>query len=87
METVRPDWLRSVGYTDRPKERPTDDVVLVSPEGETGHHLFWSENRDGFENNTWHYGADFLSAVNLRDQPTRSDVRTLHRVLGIPSED
>ena len=82
-EPVTEGWLRARGFADRPKERPTDDLVLVSPEGETGHHLFWSENREGYDHNSWFYGDDYLRAVNLLDRPTRGHVRRLCAALGV----
>jgi hypothetical protein len=82
-EPVTAEWLKAVGFTERAKERPGDDRVLVSPEGETCHHVFWSENRDGYDHNAWFYGDDYLRAVNLLDQPTRGHVRRLCQALGV----
>ncbi len=82
-EAVTAEWLKAVGFVVMTPYRDGDDTVLVSPEGVTGHNLFWSENSDGWDNHTWHYGTDYLHSQTMPDQPTRGHVRRLCAALGI----
>lgn len=84
-EPATEEWCRalvvSLGATQRPKERPGDDEVFEL-ELPNGFILFWHQNTEGYESNTWHYGVEHLRSWGLPDQHTRGDVLRLLTVLG-----